>query len=209
MENGAMKSVEDAKVVLQGLEGKLFDARARHAETQAKALSLAYPANTGDERARTKLDVLSAKVAMFAAEIASLEAALIEARRRVDQAMAAEVDEAERRKARDALALLDDFSQRGKLLDESLDKFVRQYDELTRDFRALQLLGYEPTSYPLVQVNMQAAVATKLQFTDLRQNFSAPHARRDFISVIEGWARHVRGRAEARLNRNAPGKKAA
>jgi hypothetical protein len=33
--------------------------------------------------------------------------------------------------------------------------------------------------------------------------------RRDFISVIEGWARHVRGRAEARLNRNAPGKKAA
>ena len=119
------------------------------------------------------------------------------------------VDEAERGKARDALALLDDFSQRGKLLDKSLDKFVRQYDELARDFRALQLLGYEPTSYPLIQINMQAAVATKLQFTDLRQNFLAPHARRDFISVIEGWARHVRGRAEARLNRNAPGKKAA
>jgi hypothetical protein len=86
---------------------------------------------------------------------------------------------------------------------------VRQYDELARDFRALQLLGYEPTSYPLIQTNMQAAVATKLQFTDLRQNFLAPHARRDFIFVIEGWARHVRGRAEARLNRNAPGKKAA
>ena len=34
-------------------------------------------------------------------------------------AVAAEVDEAERGKARDALALLDDFSQRGKLLDES------------------------------------------------------------------------------------------
>ena len=161
-----MKSVEDAKVVLQGLEGKLSDARARHAETQAKAMELAYPANTGDESARKKLDGLNAKAAMVAAEIASLEAAIVEARRRVDQAVA-------------------------------------------RDFRALQLLGYEPTSYPLIQINMQAAVATKLQFTDLRQNFLAPHARRDFISVIEGWARHVRGRAEARLNRNAPGKKAA
>jgi hypothetical protein len=204
-----MKSVEDAKVVLQGLEGKLSDARGRHAETQAKALALAFSAHTGDESARKKLDVLSAKVAQVAEEIAWLEAALIEARRRVDQAAANECDEVERGKAREALQLLDSFSKRGKLLDESLDKFVSQYDELAHDFRALQLLGYEPTSYPLIQINMQAAVATKLQFTDLRQNFLAPHARRDFISVIEGWARHVRGRAEARLNRNAPGKKAA
>jgi hypothetical protein len=209
MENGAMKSVEDAKVVLQGLETRLSDARATHAETQAKALALAFPAHTGDESARKKLDVLSAKVAQVAEEIAWLEAATVEARRRVDQAVANDRDEAERGKARDALALLDDFSQRGKLLDECLDKFVSEYDELARDFRALQLLGYEPTSYPLVQINMQAAVATKLQFTDLRQNFLAPHARRDFISVIEGWACHIRRRAEARLNRNAPGKKAA
>lgn len=201
--------VEDAKGVLQGLESKLFDARARHAETQVKAMELAYPANTGDESARKKLDGLNARAAMVAAEIASLEAAIVTAKRHVADAEAAEVDETERARARDALALLDDFSQRGKLLDKSLGKFVRQYDELTRDFRELQLLGYEPTSYPLVQINMQAAVATKLQFTDLRQNFLAPHARRDFISVIEGWARHVRGRAEARLNRNAPGKKAA
>ena len=154
--------VEDAKGVLQGLESKLSDARARHAETQVKAMELAYPANTGDESARKKLDGLNAKVAMVAAEVVSLEAAIVTAKRHVAAAEAAEVDEAERRKARDALALLDDFSQRGKLLDESLDKFVRQYDELARDFRALQLLGYEPTSYPLIQINMQAAVATML-----------------------------------------------
>jgi hypothetical protein len=121
--------VEDAKGVLASLENKLTDARARHADTQAKAAELAYPANTGDESARKKLDGLNAKAAMVAAEIASLDAALIEARRRVDQAMADERDDAERGKARDALALLDGFSQRGKLLDESLDKFVRQYDE--------------------------------------------------------------------------------
>jgi hypothetical protein len=204
-----MTKVEDTKVVLQGLEGKLSDARMRLADTQAKAAELAYPANTGDERARTKLDGLNAKAAMVETEVVSLEAAIVTAKRHVADAEAAEVEEAERGKARSALALLDDFSQRGKLLDDAMDKFVRQYDELARDFRALQLLGYEPTSYPLVQINMQAAVATKLQFTDLRQNFLAPHARRDFISVIEGWARHVRGRAEARLNRNTPGKKAA
>jgi hypothetical protein len=140
--------VEAAKGVLRGL-AKLFDARARHAETQAKAMELAYPANTGDESARKRLDGLNAKGAMVATEVVSLEAAIVTAKRHVADAEAVEVDEAERGKARDALALLDDFSQRGKLLDESLDKFVRQYDELARDFRALQLLGYEPTSYPV------------------------------------------------------------
>jgi septal ring factor EnvC (AmiA/AmiB activator) len=108
--------VEDAKGVLQGLETKLSDARARHADTQARAAELAYPANTGDERARTKLDGLNAKAAMVAAEIASLQAAIVTAKRHVAAAEAAEVDEAERRKAREVLALLDDFSQRGKLL---------------------------------------------------------------------------------------------
>jgi hypothetical protein len=96
---------------------------------QAKATELAYPANTGDERARKRLDGVNAKAAMVATEVASLEAAIVTAKRHVAEAEAAEVDEAERRKAREALALLDDFSQRGKLLDESLDKFVRQYDE--------------------------------------------------------------------------------
>jgi septal ring factor EnvC (AmiA/AmiB activator) len=93
--------VEDAKGVLQGLETKLFDARARHAEMQAKAAELAYPANTGDESARKKLDGLNAKVAMFATEIASLEAAIVTAKRHVAAAEAAEVDETERRKATD------------------------------------------------------------------------------------------------------------
>src|ERR1700730_8370334 len=93
MENGAMKSVEDTKVVLQGLECKLSDARMRLAATQAKAPELAYPANTGDESARKRLDGLNAKAAMVAAEIASLEAAIVTGKRHVAGAEAAEVGE--------------------------------------------------------------------------------------------------------------------
>jgi hypothetical protein len=203
-----MKSVEDAKVVLQGLEGKLSDAKARHAEMQAKAAELAYPANTGDERARTKLDGLNAKAAMVAAEIASLEAAIVTAKRHVADAEASEADESDRGKAQQALALLGSFAKRGDDLQQSLDRFISMYTELTKDFRQLEALDYAPTTWPLVKVNMQAAVATGLQFTDLRQAFLAPHERRDFRAVIEGWARNIRTRAEARLNRGAPAKAA-
>ena len=48
---------------------------------------------------------------------------------------------------------------------------------------------------------MARAVTTALQFTDLRQEFLAPHERRTFGAVIAGWAANVRARAEARLNK--------
>jgi len=195
--------VEDAKGVLQGLETKLFDARARHAEMQAKAMELAYPANTGDESARKKLDGLNAKWAMVATEVVSLEAAIVTAKRHVADAEAAEVDEAERGKAREALQLLDSFSKRGAQLEAGLAAFVAEYVALTREFHALDRLGYSPATWSLVQVNMALAIGTKLQATNLHQRFLAPHERRDFRDVVDGWSKHLRARASARLNRTS------
>ena len=79
-----------------------------------------------------------------------LEAAIVTAKRHVADAEAAKADEAERGKAREALALLDDFSQRGKLLDKILDKFVRQYDELTRGAMAMEFHKDLPNDPPIV-----------------------------------------------------------
>jgi chromosome segregation ATPase len=204
-----MTKVEDAKVVLQGLEGKLSDARVRHVKIVLDAREVSFGAHTIGGEDRKRLDKLEAEMAKAAMEVASLESAIGEAKKRVEAAEADEVDEAELARARDALALLDSFAKRGDDLQQSLDKFIANYAELSKDFRQLEAQGYAPTTWSLVKVNMQAAVATGLQFTDLRQAFLAPHERRDFRAVIEGWARHIRGRAEARLNRNAAGKKAA
>ena len=204
-----MTKVEDAKVVLQGLEGKLSDVKARHVKIVLEAREVSFGAHTIGGEDRKRLDKLEAEMAKAAMEVASLESAIGEAKKRVEAAVAAEANAVERGNAQQALALLDSFAKRGDDLQQSLDKFISMYKELTKDFRQLEALGYAPTTWPLVKVNMQAAVATGLQFTDLRQAFLAPHERRDFRAVIEGWARHIRGRAEARLNRKAPGKKAA
>ena len=146
---------------------------------------------------------------MSACEISSLESAIDEAKRRLAHAEALAVDEAEKEKTRTALALLDDFAKRGEALDRALEKFVREYDELSRDFRQLEKLGFAPTSFALIKLNMKAATSTKLMFTDIQQDFLAPHARRNFVETVEGWAANVRSRASARLKRNAPAKIAA
>jgi hypothetical protein len=193
---------------IAGLEAKLAEAKLRHDETTAAAKSISYSAHISGGEDRKKLDKLGADAAKQATEIVGLEAAIATAKSHVAAAEAADVDEAEREKARTALGLLDDFSKRGDALDSALTRFVREYEELSADFRQLEAIGFAPTSFALVRINMAAAVTTRLQFTDLRQAFLAPDKRRSFGDTIEGWSRNIRAKATSRLNRNAATKAA-
>jgi hypothetical protein len=201
-------TIEDARKVLQDLEQKLASQRARHDETQTEASAIAFAAHIDGGEARKKLDKLHADAAKHGAEIMSLEAAIIEARRRLAEALAAESDDVARAKAEQALALLEEFGKRGQELDEALDAFLAKWEALKSDVHRLDALGYSPSTYALIAKNMQSAVATKFQFTELRQEFLAPHQRRQFVTVIEGWAFSVRMRATARLKAKTAAKAA-
>jgi hypothetical protein len=201
-------TTDTARAVLHDLETKLASARTRHDETQAEAQSIAFAAHTGDADARKRLDRLNADAGKRGAEVLSLEAAIVEARSRVALALAAEGDRAERDRAEKALGLLDDFAARGARLDAALAGFVAEYEALTADFYKLDALGFAPATHALIEMNLRRATATRLMFTGLRQSFPAPNERRDFVTVIAGWAQHVRARATARLNRNAAAKAA-
>jgi hypothetical protein len=168
-----------------------------------KAKELAFSAHTGDIDARKKLDKHETDAIKQATEIAGLECAVATAKGHVAAAEAADVDEAEREKALTALALLNDFSKRGEQLDSALEKFVREYDQLVRDARALEQTGFPVTTVALMRINMRAATMTKLMFGDLQVEHLAPNARRSFVETVEAWSRSVRGRATARLNKNA------
>jgi hypothetical protein len=199
---------EDAKKTLDSLEYKLSGARQRLNETKAMAAEVSYDAHTQGGEAAERLNRLKSDETMWTQEIASLEAAVATAKKHVTHANAAETDAAERVNATKALGLLDDFAKRGAELDARLQGFIDEYGDLCSDFRKLEALGFAPATLPLIHSNMKRAVATKLMFSDLQSEFLAPHDRRDFVSVIEGWASNVRGRITARLNRNKAAKAA-
>ena len=199
---------DDAKNILSELESRRSATIARRDETEAKIKDVSFDALTGNAAAAKELAKLESDVLRYGAEIRSLEHAIATAKRKVTAAEAAVIDAQECENAREAIDLLEQFAKRGQELDARLQDFVAEYVALTSDFRKLVQLGFAPTSLALIQANMRAATATKLQFTDLRQTFLAPHERRDFVGVIEGWAANVRARATARLNRNTPRKAA-
>jgi hypothetical protein len=194
-----MTNVADAQKILSDLETKLGDNKAWQIELETASKSVSFEAHVDGGDARAKLDDLNAQSIAAEQEAGSLQIAIHEAQQRLAVSQAIELDAEQRSRASRALALLDGFAARGESLQQSLDKFLAQYAELLNDFHELDKLGFAPTTHALVRVNMQRAVATSLQFTDLRQEFLAPHERRTFGAVISGWASNVRARAEARL----------
>jgi hypothetical protein len=186
------------------LRGRIDAAENHQLEVAAERDQIAFAALVERNPAAVKkLAALNAELARASTELASLNAAFAEAGRRSAVAEACRRDAEERDDATKALELLDSFEKRGAALDEKFNEAIAEFSLLSEDFRQLERLGFAPTTYALVHSNMRLALKSRLMGTGLAVEHLAPHHRRNFIDVIEGWASHVRARATARLKRNA------
>jgi hypothetical protein len=201
-----MTPVEASTLNLAALEEKLVEAKAQLAKVSDEARVLAYDAHTAGGKSADRLKELQGLALAGERNIVSIEIALGEAKRRLADAQAGERSEVEDQRARMALGLLQGFAARGQALDKAFERVMAEYAELSGDFRQLASLGYAPTSYELVSLNMKRAANAKIQFSDMRQEFLAPKDRHTFAEVISAWAQNVRGRATARLNKGSPAK---
>jgi chromosome segregation ATPase len=197
-----MTELEKANATLASLIAKLAETETLHEKAEARIKQIAYDAIACDDAgARKEMGRLEAEAAKAATEITALEAAIATAQKHVTAAQDAERDDVERENARTALGLLSDFAARGERLDHALEGFVREYEALNQDFRALQRLSYPPSTFALIENGMKRATQTKLMQAKLQSDFLAPHQRTTFSDCIEGWAASVRNRIEARLQR--------
>jgi chromosome segregation ATPase len=201
-------SIEVERATQAKIEAQLTEARRALAECDARREALAFGAVTGDAASKKALTSLDAEEVRLSLSVRTAEKALVEAKRRVARAEAAERDAAECVNAEKALALLDRFAKHGEVLDERLAEVLAEYEQMEADYRTLEALGFPPTTSALVRVNMRAAFTTKLMPAGLAGEFLAPGDRRMFGGVIEDWTRSVRRRATERLGRNAPQKAA-
>lgn len=190
---------------LEALVGKHAAALDRLDGLRRGADAVAYGAHTGDKAAATRLEKINMDEIAEAANIRSIESAILEARRRVLAAEAVVLEAAEVEKARNALDALDAFRVRGHRLDRQLEEFVGEYLKLEGDYRELQRLGYAPaSSFELIAVNARLAAGTALQRAGLQDHFLAPHERRTFSEIFNNWATSAERRANATIQKHAP-----
>jgi hypothetical protein len=186
------------------LAAKLAASKDRLAKLKSQKDDLAYATFTGDPDAAKSSAYLAKEIAATQETIDGLTAACDTAALHVAAAEAAERDADERNKASQALALIEDFKRRGAKLDAAFASALAEYAALERDRRALDLLGFPPTTPALCQLHMKLAATTALQSIGLQvDRYLSPGQRRNFATAIEGWASGVERRAQARLAADA------
>jgi len=197
-----MTTPEHARTIEAEIFGKIGAAKAELKVVDERRAAIAYDAETVGGETKKEFDRLAKDRLALQTRLEGLDHALAGARRRVSAADADVEDEAARRRAAEALELLDAFAKRGAALDSKFSQVIHEYQALCGDFRQLEKLGFPPTTYALVQLNMRRAATAALMSAGLAEAFLAPLDRRSFSQVVDGWTSAVRGRATARLERN-------
>jgi hypothetical protein len=187
-------TVADLRAKIDALEGTQIELIAERDEISFAAVV------ERNKKAAGRVAEINAALLVMQSEEATLKAALAEAQRRALAADAAERDATKREKAQKAIALLESFSKRGAALDAKFDEAIAEFNAMSAEFRQLDALGYAPTTHALVASNMKLALKTKVMSTGMHVEHLAPHMRRNFITVVDGWVSHVKARADALLN---------
>jgi hypothetical protein len=180
----------DAQKILQDLQQKLSEVETLQKLLACERTSLAYDALTGDAKAKKRLDGINADLAVIDQEIASVQAAIAEAGRRVAEAEAqarAEVD-AEKRKR--ALVIADKITEHAKQLDDHAALFFGLYAAFRLDMIELHRLGAAPNINVIDAVCLRA-LETASMGTRLQLRHLAPGDRVSFAELANSWKQNT------------------
>jgi hypothetical protein len=154
------ETVVRGEQTLRDLEQKRakLSARADKIADERKALGFRVFAE-GDAKARKTLDSLNAEGASLAGELQAIEAAILEAERRVQLAKQADEAAENRAKAEQIRAVMQRANERTRTIDNLLEKASQEAKALSLELAEMRKLGAEFSQAALLS-NMDLALRT-------------------------------------------------
>jgi hypothetical protein len=135
-------AIELARGVVAELLVKHDALEERKEQLEAERDEIAYEAHTGNDKARAKLTRLNREVAEIDAEMASFDAAVREAEKRVIEAQGIERAEIERQRAMQALKRGRHMLDGLKAADRALAEMFAALHDVRAEISELHKLGY-------------------------------------------------------------------
>jgi hypothetical protein len=193
----------DFEAVAAKLTADIDKLRRKVSAIDQKRRSISLDAMIGDSEARKELDRLNDQRNGKLGEIADLEAAVSEARRRMGEAKAAASLEAAAERARKAEQILAKMAARGRAIDEAIATYCREFEAISEDVSALMALGCPVPTRDLVRVNLRNAHDSATMMLDKTSRPVPPRARRTFSELLQGWTKPGFAWVAARVNNTA------
>ena len=195
-------SVSDAQAVISNLEAKRDALVERGRQLDQVRASYAFAAHArNDETARRKLDQVHRETAEHGSELASIDAALVTARQKLEAAQQHEAKQAAREQAKELRLVLDQFVETATQLDEALADVATLGHNLHQIQARMQELGAAvPNGAQLDSLGFRCLL-TACAATPWHRHFQvlAPHERRSFSDLIAIWTDTNRKHLASRL----------
>ena len=192
-----MNDIEVAEKTLAALTDKRDRALARTEAIadERQAIGFAVHAD-GDQKARKRLDQLNIDAATITSELASIDAALLEAQSRLDTAKNAEATKADRQRAAELRKTYNTFIELSAELDAALALVVENAGAMKATVDRIHALGGgAPTGQQFLTFG-ELALQSSLMQTPWARAFRhlAPRERRSFTALARDWSGNVAAR---------------
>ena len=196
-------TVADAEHAIANLQAKRDALLARGTELATIRASVAYKAlNDDDAAAKQKLDQINKESVTHSHELASVEAALVTARQKLEAAQQHAAKQAEREQAKELRAALRQFSQHAAGVDGALEVLVAACNGLQAALNAIHRCGSNfPTDAQLQSMGGRVLLGA-LGKTPFRRNFETlPPLERDrsMARIADQWFATVERGVKQRL----------
>ena len=201
--------IEGARATLDSLATKRRRLAARAAEIAEERQGLALSAHAnGDKSAAARLGKLSDEAARVTGDMADLDDALAEARRRVSAAEAEAANEARLAQVRSILPFAAELRGAGVRAAKALAELRAALGDANGAVAKMQDRGVVVADPHVVRVNMKIALDTELMAVGLQHELVAPGRRVKIDVLLDRYASGIEAKAHAILG-ESKGKKAA
>jgi chromosome segregation ATPase len=195
-------TVADAEAAISRLEQKRSELLARADELASNRGSVAYKALSEDDAAaRATLDRITKQSIEHGSELASIDAALVTAKQKLEVAKQHQAAQRDRDNARELSVVLDQFTQTAAELDRVLADVARLGHTLHQIQAKMYSLGSPvPNGAQLDSLGFRCLL-TACAATPWHRHFQvlAPHERRSFSDLIAIWTDTNRKHLASRL----------
>jgi hypothetical protein len=191
-------------------ERNLDNLKAKHAEAEGRLTSfvrernrIEFIANTEGGEARERLIVVMDDCRALADEVDSFSRSIVEAGERLEAAKHQAATAEDRRRAGEALKLLDAAIEASTTIDDAAIAFVRASQSFYDAMHQIDRLGFGPNP-ELIRHNLNRALESVLVGSPMQIRPMAVGQKRTVTSLTEGWAHQIRNRTAVVLGDAVP-----
>jgi hypothetical protein len=201
-----MTEVEKAEATVKTLEDKRQHLTQKATELADERQRVSFAAHTGDAKARQRLDRINVEHATHSSEMASIEAAIVEANARLSTARQDELTAADREQALQLRAKLAEFVELGMNADAAFEDAFGSITDMIKLLRDMGALGATAPTAEQFRVNGTLALKTAIQalpqnwISDFEFQRLAPNQKKQFKNLVAGWAGMIENGISHRLS---------